>query len=205
MCGDCLPPYWFTSAKDSRLVFKDTPGQLDVTFCGDTPCGVEFKDSGSGTIGTYAVKSTCDLDIVSHAAGVFGGVTVTLTSKQQTMKIIARVGVTSGCDDPTLSPVKFPTTATAKIQDGQASSVNALGCAGFDSPVVNCPTFPEENVMFCEQCITDTCDLIPLEQAHTALLAHLGEMLRRQVGAVVSGSCKPASSAPAGDACVTPW
>ena len=29
--------------QDSRLVFKDTPGQLDVTFCGDTPCGVEFR------------------------------------------------------------------------------------------------------------------------------------------------------------------
>ena len=86
----------------------------------------------------------------------------------------------------------------------QASSVNALGC-GFDSPVVNCPTFPEENVMFCEQCITDTCDLIPLEQAHGSASRTLARCCVVRSALWCQARASPHQRAPAGDACVTPW
>lgn len=189
---------WTMQGEETPVVFDGTE-QVILRYCKDKPCSVSIKDLGGGSIGNKHTQATCEAAVNIIRAAMYGSVDAIYLDRGQTLRLTVRAGLQPGCSGAPV-PVDFSLPVLAPTLAG-----NTIGCSANPVPTVGCPLFTEESVKVCVECLTDACDLIPQDHVRDALMAYLGNELRRQVSALVSGSCAAAgSTSPAGDACASP-
>lgn len=188
-------------AEETPVVFDAQGKQVVLRYCKDKACAVYIKKFSDGSLGNKQTDAACHTQVNIMRAAMYGSVDAMYLDHGQTLRLTLRAGYQPDCAS-ILEPVDFSLPVTVSAQ-GWFSS--AIGCEPRPAATVGCPSFPEESVKVCTECLTDSCSLVPVDQVRDTLFAYLGNELRRQVAALVGGSCDATpDAAPPGDACASP-
>lgn len=180
------------------MVF-DEGKQVILRYCKDKACGVFVGVAGTDSLGNKQTLATCEATLNIVRAAMYGTVEAMYLDSGQVLRLRLGVGYQPTCGFA-VEAVDF--TMPVAVTEWVGSHI---GCTPGPAASVPCPVFTEPSIKVCTECLTDSCDLVPVDAVRDALFAYLGNELRRQVAALVSGSCAATTEdAPAGEACVSP-
>lgn len=197
LCASCSPG-WSVPGGETPVLLDDGR-QVILRYCKDKACGVFVGVAGTDSLGNKQTQATCEATLNVVRAAMYGTVEALYLDTGQVLRLRLGVGYQPTCGFA-VEAVDFTMPVTVGAWVG-----SHIGCTPGPEPAVPCPAFTEPSVKVCTECLTDSCDLVPVGHVRDALFAYLGNELRRQVGALVRGSCDaPAGWSPQGETCASP-
>lgn len=203
----CLPCEKKMTATVPAMTLDLPAWEIVVDLCKDGACSVELKNGGaSDGVGAYVAGDICVAQVSKTKWRATGLVAEVTSSHGYSFRMRMAIGKGGDC---TPADHDFTETPAKVTVAGLVNAPGGLGCyPSGDLFFMDCPSFPDEDVHTCTECLTGSCDVgydVLQQQARKALLAVAGDTMRRQMATLFAGTCDAVTAAPvAGKACEMP-